>query len=164
MSLKFIYTFFIGILLTLFIGFGISAFYEEPLIPETPINLRSPMTIPQVTKTATFEAQNIADQIKLDNQEKNYQKTIENYNKIVSTIGLIFAVIYLIMSLNLNKNLQLISDSLLLGGIFTLLYSISRGFKTQDDKFQFITVAIGLIISLILGYIKFIKPLSKKTQ
>lgn len=161
MILKFIYTLFIGILLALFVGFGIAAFYEEPRYPEPPVSLRYPALSIQETKPATSSSLTIQEQIKQEGLEKKYQKSIEDYNRIVSTIGIISAIIYLILSLLFVKNLQILSDSLLLGGVFTLLYSIGRGFGSHDSKFQFITVAIGLVISLYLGYIKFVKSVSK---
>lgn len=159
MILKFIYTLFIGILLALFVGFGIAAFYEEPKYPEPPVSLKYPAPYPE-TKDSSFSAQIIRDQIKQEKIQKEFDKKIQLYNRNVSVIGLVAAIIFLVISLLLVKNLLLISDGLLLGGVFTLLYSIGRGFASQDSKFQFVTVTIGLIISLVLGYIKFIKPIT----
>lgn len=62
------------------------------------------------------------------------------------------------MSLTVVKNLIYIADGVLLGGVLTLLYSIVRGFGSQDTMFRFVVVSIGLVIALLLGYIKFIKP------
>lgn len=162
MILKFIYTLFIGILLSLFVGFGIAAFYEKPKYPEPPISLRYATPIYPEAKESTYSAQITKDQIRQEKVQQEFQKKLEIYNRNVSVIGLIAAIIYMVISLMLLKKLLLISDGLLLGGVFTLLYSIGRGFATNDNKFQFLTVTIGLIISLILGYIKFIKV--KNTQ
>jgi hypothetical protein len=158
MILKFIYTLFIGILLTLFVGFGIAAFYEEPKYPQPPVSISYPVAVPQA-KDSSFSAQITRDQIKQEKAQQEFQKNIEIYNRNVSVIGLTAAIIFLAISLILAQKLLLISDGLLLGGVFTLLYSIGRGFASHDSKFQFVTVTIGLIISLALGYIKFIKPL-----
>jgi hypothetical protein len=40
----------------------------------------------------------------------------------------------------------------------TLIYSVIQGFGTEDNMFRFLVVSAGLFISLVLGYIKFIKP------
>lgn len=162
MILKVIYTFFIGILLTLFIGFGIAAFYEEPKYPEPSVRLRYPLTEAEKTKESTQTAMLEKEQMELEKREKAFQKDIAFYNRNVSTIALAAAIIYLVISLILAKRLLLISDGLLLGGVFTLIYSIGRGFGTNDNMFQFITVSAGLFIALILGYFKFIKPAQKK--
>jgi hypothetical protein len=43
----------------------------------------------------------------------------------------------------------------LLGGIFTLLYGIGRGMVTDNNRYRFLVAAVGLAITLGLGYIKF---------
>jgi hypothetical protein len=164
MILKFIYTLFIGILLALFVGFGIAAFYEEPKYPELPLSMKYARPLYPETQEGTQAAEITKEQIQQEKRQENYQKDLKTYNRNVSVISLIAAIAYMIISLMLLKNLLLISDGLLLGGVFTLLYSIGRGFATNDSKFQFITVAIGLLISLTLGYIKFIKPAQRKQK
>lgn len=68
----------------------------------------------------------------------------------------------LILSLNFSKKIPVIADGLLLGGVLTLAYSVVRGFNTNDDVFRFLVVGAGVIIAMILGYIKFVKPSRKK--
>ncbi len=164
MILKFIYTLFIGILLALFVGFGIAAFYEEPKYPELPLSMKYARPLYPEAAESTQSAQILKEQIEQEKRQADYQKNLQLYNRNVSVVGLISAVIFMIISILLIKNLLLISDGVLLGGVFTLLYSIGRGFSTNDSKFQFIAVTIGLIISLILGYIKFIKPAQRKQK
>ena len=47
---------------------------------------------------------------------------------------------------------------MLFGGLLTLGYGIIRGFMSNESKYQFIVVTVGLIITFILGYLKFLKP------
>ncbi len=51
----------------------------------------------------------------------------------------------------------IISDGLLLGGVFTLGYSIILSFADDDDKFRFFVVIVGLVVTVVLGYLKFIR-------
>ena len=161
MVLKSIYTLFIGVLVALFIGLGIAAFYVQPKMPEYPASLKysTPIGSPQNASVSADFQQN---QEKYDNQLKDFDNKSQVYNRTVSVIALAAAILILILSLTLVKNLYLISDGLLLGGVFTLLYSIVRGFNSNDDKFRFVVVSIGLIVSLVLGYIKFIRTAEKK--
>jgi hypothetical protein len=159
MVLRFIYTLFIGILLALFIGLGISAFYEKPKEPEYPNSIKYARPIePAVSPDSTYSAKMLKEQEEYDKRWKDYNKIQETYNRNVSIIALTSAIVVLIISLTLVHNLLLISDGLLLGGVFTLLYSVGRSFQTQDTKFEFIVVSIGLVIALLLGYKKFIQP------
>lgn len=165
MIIRIIYTFLVGIFLAIFVGVGISAFYKGPIYPEMPAVLRFCTTeLKDTTKFAEFETQ--AEQF--DKLEKIYQKQQQLYSKNVATIAVLAAIILVIASLTLLRKILLIADGILLGGVMTLLYSVVRGSEAQDTMFQFFVVSIGLFISLILGYVKFIKPqsvsVSQKTK
>ena len=159
MTLKLIYTFLIGIFLAVFVGVGIAAFYPEPKFPEQPIALKycSPEMIKDATQYAEFKSQ--AE--KFDKEEKLFQAQSQVYNRNVSIIAIIASIIIVIASLTLFRSILLIADGLLLGGVLTLIYSVLRGFGTEDNMFRFIVVSVGLFVSLILGYVKFIRPAKK---
>jgi hypothetical protein len=161
MALRAFYTLFIGILIALFVGLGISTFYERPKPPEykeTPYARTLPV---DYEKDGTTSAQMQKEQAAYDKKWQEYTKKNEVYNRDVSIIALVSSIIILVISLTLVQNLLLISDGLLLGGVFTLIYSLFRSFETRDSKFEFIVVSIGLAIALALGYKKFIKSTSK---
>jgi hypothetical protein len=161
--LKFIYTVFIGLLFATFIGVGIATFYEYPKQPE----YISPPLTPEKTATESAQTNEAFQKYEAINrkQQDEYQKQYKAYSRNVSIIALVFALIAVVVSLTFIKNLQVISDGLLLGGVLTLLYSIGWGFATDDNKFRFLVVTIGFVISLILGYLKFVKPqLAKDTK
>jgi len=54
--------------------------------------------------------------------------------------------------------IKMIADGILLGGVFTTAYGIIRGFMSDSSQFRFLVVTMGLLIALILGYVKFIRP------
>lgn len=159
MILRIIYTLFIGIFLSVFVGVGISAFYEGPKYPDMPSVLKyCSVETKDVERYSDYKIQ--AE--KFDKAEKGYMKQSQIYNRNVSAIAVVAAVILVVMSLTLLRKILLISDGILLGGVLTLLYGTIRGFNTEDTKFLFIVVSIGLTISLVLGYIKFIKLMKVK--
>jgi len=161
MALKFIYTFFIGLLFATLVGVGISAFYESPKNPDYPARL----SVAQKENLSEKEHEElVAEQEKFDRQQKEFQTKNEVYNRNVSVIAIVASIITLIVSLTLFKKILVIADGLLLGGVLTIFYGIIRGFGSGDDKFRFIIVLIGFIVSLTLGYIKFIKPQVKKVK
>ncbi|QQS18821.1 hypothetical protein IPL68_02020 [Candidatus Saccharibacteria bacterium] len=43
----------------------------------------------------------------------------------------------------------------MLGGLFTLIYSIGRGFASQNSKYVFIAITVGLALVIYLGYRRF---------
>lgn len=155
MVLKIVYTVFIGILLVLFVGIGVETFYPQPQYPEYPISLERPS--PDGTETA----KDIKTREEFQKKEKSYQGQIKIYNRNVFIIALVFALLFMAISLFMAEKLLVIADGLLLGGVFTLAYAVGRGFMA-DDKFRFIAVSVSLVVALITGYLKFIRPLEGK--
>ncbi len=153
--LKFIYTIFIGVLFATLVGVGIAAFYQSPKTPDYPtapvrtLNPDGSQTVEEIKKQEL-------QQVKYDQEYKVFQEKDQEYNRNVSIISLIIALLALIISLTLFKKLYIIADGLLLGGVLTLIYSIIRGFAAEDNIFRFVVVAIGFVIAVVLGYIKFV--------
>jgi hypothetical protein len=159
MILKVIYTFFIGIFLATLIGVGISAFYPEPSYPDMPPVLKYGLV--EGVKDAEQYEEFKAEAEQFDQIEKEYSARSKLYNRNVSIISVVSAIVIVILSLTLFKTILVIADGLLLGGVLTLVYSVIRGFGTDDNVFRFIVVCIGFVTSIVLGYIKFIKPISQ---
>ncbi len=161
MIIKYVYTLFVGILLAIFVGVGIAAFYPEPKYPEYPQSMKYPRPALE-TKEATPSSIQIKDQNEFERLSEEYQDKINDYNKNVSSIAVGSAILMLIISLTLLKQILVIADGLMLGGVLTLLYSIARGFQSGDHMFRFFVVSVGLLVALILGYLKFVRTSLKK--
>lgn len=161
MLIKYVYIVFLGLILATFVGVGIAAFYKTPIYPDTPISLKysRPFIEPS---NSTPSAEYIKQQETFDAQSKKFQDELALYNRNVSMISLGFSILMLVLSLVFSKKITVIADGLLLGGVLTLAYSVVRAFNTHDDIYRFLAVGSGLIIAMILGYIKFVAPLSKK--
>lgn len=148
--IKLIYTFFVGILIAVFVGVGINTFYEPPKSPEYPSALNS-YTGKEMTDEQT------AAQTQFDKDIKEYNDAMKTYSRNVSIITLIFSVTFLVTSIIFEKKIKFISYSVMLGGLFTLLYGIGRSFESEDSKYIFIAVSVGLILMLYVGYHRFVK-------
>lgn len=160
MILRYIYIVFIGVLLATFVGVGIAAFYPGPKQPEPPSLLKYCSL--ETAKGEKLSQEFKTEQEKFDKEVKIYEEKDQRYSRNVSIISLSAAIIILITSLTLLSKIYLIADGVLLGGVLTLFYSLIRGFNSQDEMFRFIVVSVGLVVSLTLGYLKFIKPPKKK--
>lgn len=152
MAIKFIYTLFLALLVSLFVGLGISSFYPGPKAPDYP-NIYSEK---QVNCQPTAEEKALIQEF--EQSQKIYTEEYQVYSRNVSIISLLAAIIILISSLTLLNKIKMIADGILLGGVFTTMYSIIRGLMSEDSQFRFVIVTVGLLIALGLGYIKFIRP------
>lgn len=147
--LKLVYTFFLGLLLALFVGFGTNTFYTAPVAPEYPASLD---TLGKELTTKQIEVQN-----SYEKQSRDFEtKKMQPYHRNVSVITLVAAVILLVISLIVEKGkAHIINGGIMLGGLFTLFYGLMRGFASQDSKYSFVAVSVGLVIVLLLGYRRF---------
>lgn len=151
MVIRYIYSFFLGALLALFIGVGIAAFYKSPKQPEYPI-----MTAP-IKPDGTQSTFDVQKQREYEVKSREFQKQNETYSKNVSVIAIAAAVALVVISLLLFEKILILSDGILLGGIFTLVYAIGRGFGNTDEIFRFFVVSISLLVALFVGYWKFVR-------
>jgi len=148
--IKFIYTFFVGILIALFVGVGVNTFYPGPTAPDYNYQL-------EANDQKSQEIQN-----DYTNKYAEYSKDAEQYSMNVSIIVLCASVLLLIGGVIYEKKLLFISNSVILGGLFTLIYSIGRGFASNNNVYSFIAVTVGLSLVVYLGYHKFVKVEKKK--
>ncbi|MGZ6005719.1 MAG: hypothetical protein ACXWLH_06275 [Candidatus Saccharimonadales bacterium] len=147
--LKLVYTFFLGLLLAIFVGVGIATFYPGPTAPKYPTELN--------TYGKELTAQEVQVQRAFDKRNEQYQEAMKPYNRNVSIITLIAAVIFLAISLLIEQNMKVIADGVMFGGHFTLIYSIGRGFASENSKYVFVVVSVSLVIVLYLGYHRFVR-------
>jgi hypothetical protein len=156
MILKLIYTLFLALMVALFVGLGVDAFYPGPAAPDYPSELN-------LQKTDCGDYPELkSKQERFDQDMKVYNEKSKTYNRNVSMISLASAIVILILSLTLLARIKMIADGILLGGVFTTAYSIIRGLMSENSQFRFLIVTVGLIIALVLGYIKFIQPKEKE--
>lgn len=144
--LRIVYTVFLGIILALFVGIGISTFYPGPESPDYS------NTVPyKENPTPEQEAQ----QAQFDKDLKTYGEKQEKYSGEVAIISLVSSVILLAVSFIFEKKNRVVANGVLLGAVFTLLYSVGRGFASQNSKLSFLTVSVALALAVYLGYRRF---------
>lgn len=151
---RLIYTLFVGVLISIFVGVGINTFYAEPVQPAY-----------VVTYADKPVEENIVQNQEYDKEYTVYTDKSNIYNRNVSIITLTAAVLLMAVSLYYEKKIKVLADGVMLGGLFTLIYSIIRGFMSSDSRSVFVIIAAGLICVLFIGYHRFVKaPKSKKKK
>ena len=137
--LKIIFTLFIGVMVALFVGLGIEAFYPSPVYPD--IVWEENMTDEQ---TAAIQA-----------AEAAYQEAVRVRNQIVSIVVTAIAVLIMVASMFLEKRNLTLTNGLLLGGLFSLIYGSTVGFSAGSAMVTFITVGVGLAAVIVVGIRRF---------
>ena len=165
---KFAYAFFLGLILALFVGMGISTFYPAPKMPEYP---RSITTAELKSPDGKVPEEDMQAQRDYEQAYKKYDTDSQVYHRNVSIISLVAAVLLVVASILFERKNSAIMNGVMMGGIFVLIYSIGRGIASTDTKYTFVAVSIGLAVILVLGYRRFSdmgssasKKMAKKTK
>ncbi len=155
--LKFIYSLFLGLLVATFVGMGVATFYPEPTAPVYPRSAVDLYVEPVDKKSPQYqEMQGALDKYEASNM--TYADQLKQYNRNVALFTVIAAVALLALGLSLAAHMSVIADGLLLGGTFTLLYSVIRSLVSNDSKYAFVIVGVAVLVTMVVGYLKFIKP------
>ncbi len=156
--LKAVYTVFLGVIIALFVGLGIRTFYAPPEVPQFPVETIFDKTNP----TDEELAKQRAVQIQQEAAFRDYQEASETYNRNVTIAALISSVALLGLSLVVERRNRVLANGVMLGSLFTLIYSITRSFMSGNTTLSFIVVTVGLAIVLFLGSKRFFQPQEKR--
>ena len=70
---------------------------------------------------------------------------------------LICATVILAISLFLPELQAVLSNGILLGGVFTMIYAVGVTVSSNSSIVRFIVVAIALAVTIGIGYLKFVR-------
>ncbi len=160
--LQVLYMLFLGIVIAALFGLGVDNFYPAPKAPEYPTLLQEQQykTVPTTTQTDA----ELAAQKKFDADQKQYTEKLKPYTRNVSIVIMILAVLALVVSLTVLSHWEILANGFLLGGVFSMAYSIIQGMISEDTKFRFLVICVAALVTLVLGYIKFIRPNEKSVK
>lgn len=150
--IKYIYVFFVGLFVAIFIGMGIAVFYESPDPPKEP----SWFSLRDSGKYELTESERNEELVYNSKLKEFNETTMSNYNRNVSIIVIVCSVLVLIIALLFTEIFGIIADGLLLGSIFTLLYGVGRGIAVDSNIYRFVVASLGLIVTITIGYLKFV--------
>lgn len=163
-ALQTIFSFFLGLMVTAFIGVGVYTFYpppEERFQEELQTLYRQQEDIQgfkdqtQLTAAERTKLRAIQDQIREIEDKQTASREVWGRNTSIVLIA--FATIVMSVSLVRADQLRVISNGLLLGGLFTMLYGTGWVIATGTSQARFWVMTVALLITLGLGYLKFVR-------
>jgi hypothetical protein len=162
-GLRTIFSFFLGIMLVAFAGVGVYTFYPPP--EEFVTQIRELDRREEMIRDSRPADQLTAEdraQIREVNQERYAlqdarRESERPWGRTTSIILMVVATLAMAVSLIRAGQLPVISNGLLLGGVFTMLYGVGWIIATDVSKARFVVMAIALVITLALGYVRFVR-------
>lgn len=146
--MKIVYTFFLGALIALFVGLGIQTFHPGPEMPEYPVEM-------QFAPGKEPTEEQLAQEREYEQQMRSWQEERNDYNRDVAVVSLAASVLLLALSLVLERRNQVLTNGVMLGGLFTLVYAVGRSFASDETGLTFAAVSVGLAVVLFLGWRRF---------
>lgn len=163
-GLQTIFGFFLGLMVTSFIGVGVYTFYPPP---DRPYRDRiTALSRQQQEIRATKAPDNLTPEERANIQELQRQIEAlqdesrvagEGWGRKTSIILIAFATLAMAVSLLKAVQLPVISNGLLLGGVFTMIYGVGWIIATDASTMRFFVMTAALAITLGLGYVRFVR-------
>lgn len=164
-GLQIIFSFFLGLMITAFIGVGVWTFYPSPskqiqdqiekLDRERQQLYGYGKNESDLSPSDERRAKEIDDKVNaLYDKQKREE---EPWGRNTSIILVTFATAIMAISLIRAEQLRVISNGLLLGGVFTMLYGTGWSIATGTSYVRFGVMAAALLITIGLGYARFVR-------
>lgn len=148
--LRTVYTFFLGLLLALFVGLGVATVRPGPAEPVPPAAVA---TARESRELAPEEQQQWAA---YESEREVWEESSVRYSRDVGVITLVASVALLAVGLVVERRRPVLAQGVLLGGLLTLLHSVVRSLLSQDTVASFAVVTVALLVVLYLGYRRFV--------
>lgn len=175
-----LYIIFVGIILSLTVGFGVSAFYPEPRRPYYPVE--KPIAVPstcydKTVNTTSPECEKLikrerdnqvkfeSERLKLQDQERLYQNKSGAYTRTAIFLGVTIGALLSIGGLLLIKKSKLVASGLMLGGVLTAIFTrvlinlaslgAYTGTTETSNTLAFVEFSILVVLSLAVLFVGF---------
>jgi hypothetical protein len=162
-GLRTIFSFFLGLMLTAFVGVGVYTFHPPPAQFAAQIRdlARREQAIRDSRPPNALEAAD-RDQIQEINRQRNdlmdaAEEVRKRWARSTSIMLMAFATLTMAVSLVRAGQLPVISNGLLLGGVFTMLYGVGWIAASDNSITRFLVMSAALVITLGLGYLRFVR-------
>lgn len=163
-GLQIIFSFFLGLMVAAFVGVGVYTFYPQPELKyqqklqelyrqqEDIQNFKDPTKITPAERTRLRVIQK-----EIRGLEDKQTKSRETWGRVTSIILITFATAVMSISLIRADQLPVISNGLMLGGVFTMVYGVGWIVATGTSYARFAVMTVALVITLGLGYLRFVR-------
>lgn len=161
-ALQTIFSFFLGLMVLAFIGVGVNTFYPTPADRyqkqlQTLYDEQNTLTAGGKTLAPAEQARMTELQKQINSLQAKQQTDTEPWARNTSIILVVFATLVMGVSLIRSEQLRVVSNGLLLGGLFTMVYGAGWTIFSGTSTARFFVVLFALVVTIGLGYVKFVR-------
>lgn len=170
-GLQLVFTIFLGLMLTAFFGVGVYTFHPPPgreYDGELQQLHRDQQDIREMRSDSELSAADrdslSAIQTEIREFEDARRERSEGWATSTSIVLVVLATISMAVSLVRADQLRILSNGLLLGGVFTMLYGTGWIVASGDSRMRFWVMTAALVITVGLGYLRFVRTKGAATS
>ena len=166
-GLQTVFGFFLGLMVTSFVGVGVYTFYPSPervfrdrveMLNRQQQEIRNSKAPVDLTPEDRAKIQGL--QKALDESQDESRAASEAWGRRTSIILIALATLAMAVSLLRAVQLPVISNGLLLGGAFTMIYGVGWIIATDTSTARFFVMTAALATTVGLGYVRFVRQRS----
>jgi hypothetical protein len=163
-GLQTLFAIFLGLMVTAFVGVGVYTFYPSPdaqfrsrivSLDREQQAIRNSRPDNALTPADRAQMQKFVDE--RNKVQDASRATTEAWGGRTSIILVALATLAMAISLLAAMQLPVISNGLLMGGVFTMLYGVGWVIVSGTSATRFIVMTFALVITLALGYLRFVR-------
>jgi hypothetical protein len=165
-ALQTIFSFFLGLMVLAFVAVGVNTFYPSPqdvhskeirAIQDKMDAINVKQQGPSTTLSTADQAELSALQAQMNIVQSRISSEMETWGLYTSIILIVYATIVMSVSLVRSDQLRVISNGLLLGGLFSMVYGAGWVIFTGTSTARFVVILFAFGITVALGYAKFVR-------
>lgn len=163
-GLQTLFAIFLGLMVTAFVGVGVYTFYPGPFEEfnqriEALNREREALEIAksEPDRTAEDRAAIQAVQDRINVAQDEMRVATGDWGRRTSIILVVFATLVMAISLVRANQLPVISNGLLVGGVFSMIYGVGWIVFSDTSPMRFGVMTGALVITIALGYIRFVR-------
>jgi hypothetical protein len=163
-GLSTIFGFFLGLMVTAFVGVGVYTFYPSPEDTFQPriqeLNRQHQAIASSKAPDALSADERARMQALTDQRDRVFdesQVAARRWGVRTSIVLIAFATLIMAISLLRAAQLPVVSNGLLLGGLFTMVYGVGWVVSSDTSTTRFAVISAALAITLAMGYLRFVR-------
>lgn len=163
-GLPVIFAVFLGLMVTAFVGVGVYTFLPAPwdAVQQQLTELtreEQRLGSARAPDALTADERQALETVRAERYRIEDERRIAQRRWMQTTSIVLVVVATLVMALSLTRPVRLpvISNGLLLSGVFTMLYGVGWIVASESSTLRFLVLTAALAVTLTMGYLRFVR-------
>lgn len=163
-SLQLIFSLFVGLLITAFVGVGVNTFIPTPTVAlerqvqslvRRQVAIERDRSPAELSTSDREQIQRLRDSVTTLEEVMRVERA--QWSQTTSLVLIACATLAMVIAVVRAEQLAILGNGLLLGGVFTMLYGVGVVIAATESTVRFLILTAALGVTLGLGYLRFVR-------